>query len=512
LSSPKKFPDSDPDKTVIDVPDSTRPSRVDDRARPAPESAAPRKEDERTIVLGAESDRPIPPLAEERTIFLEPPQSQPPKAARRPESETDDRTVVPGEATSEERPFELVCLSSQSRGRRFVIARGEALIGSNPSCPISIPGIEAVHAKLRLSGDQVELFNVGRVGSIVIQGGRRPGTAKLKSGDLLKIDDIVFRLTRAGEVFSTRFSDDDFAGPALARLLDPSFLNENRRFVVLGSLILVLLLLFVLWPAPGDEARVGTVAKEPAETGVQARREVETLLAAGEVLFNAGKLIAPADQPQAANAFENFNEVLSIDPGNQEALAGLRRIDDELGRQQQARKEAERQRQEVEQARLEEQRRKLDAQVGTIVAEGDRLFEQGKVTEPAGRNALVKYREALAVDSESALAKEKVQRALDWHVTRGDGFRDRDQPWHALEEYRKASRATEGRDPHVEARVRETEARLKSGMTSTSSTLVMYQDDRGQLYVLDEMEKVPARYRDRAVVVQPEVASGARTR
>jgi len=33
------------------------------------------------------------------------------------------------------------------------------------------------------------------------------------------------------------------------------------------------------------------------------------------------------------------------------------------------------------------------------------------------------------------------------------------------------------------------------------SNIVIYKDDRGQLFVLDEMEKVPARYRDRAVEV-----------
>jgi hypothetical protein len=31
----------------------------------------------------------------------------------------------------------------------------------------------------------------------------------------------------------------------------------------------------------------------------------------------------------------------------------------------------------------------------------------------------------------------------------------------------------------------------------------MYKDDSGQLYVLDEMDKVPARYRDRAVEINP---------
>ena len=81
--------------------------------------------------------------------------------------------------------------------------------------------------------------------------------------------------------------------------------------------------------------------------------------------------------------------------------------------------------------------------------------------------------------------------------------RSKNELWPALENYRKASRATDGRDEEVEKRMHDLEGQLKAGMAGTNVKLVIYKDDKGQLFVLDDMDKVPARYKDRALEVNP---------
>src|SRR5206468_2500975 len=105
-------------------------------------------------------------------------------------------------------------------------------------------------------------------------------------------------------------------------------------------------------------------------------------------------------------------------------------------------------------------------------------------------------------DPQSMLAREKEQKAIYYYVDNGDKFRDAGDLWKALEQYRKASRTTESKDPEIEARVRETETQLRGGIAATDSYLVIYKDERGQTVVFDDMSKVPARYRDRAVEVR----------
>ena len=102
-----------------------------------------------------------------------------------------------------------------------------------------------------------------------------------------------------------------------------------------------------------------------------------------------------------------------------------------------------------------------------------------------------------------------MQKAANYYVQRGDELRDKNDLWAALEDYRKASRAADGKDEEVQKRVRELEAQLRSGMAGTSVKLVIYKDERGQLFVLDDMDKVPARYKDRAIEVLPVKGGGA---
>jgi hypothetical protein len=498
----EKKPDFDPDKTIVDVRRPKTPVEDADRTAMAPasrpEPPKPAEADEqRTMIMSrsqataaADSDRTM--IAPRGGGAVDP----------------GDRTMV-GRATSGASPaaggrgdFQMVCLSGQARGGRFSLVANEVLIGSSPSCQIQFPGIDSVHVKLVRQPDGYEMQNVGRAASVVMSGGRKPSRAKLKSGDLVKVGDLVLRYAEGGEVFSSEYDEKEFQG-GLGSLFAP----EYRLYLGIGAALLVLGIVF-LWPS----AKAPTVVVQKADTAAadKARKEeIAALLQSGEVLFNAGKLMAPADQPGAENAFAKFNEVLERDPGNEQARQWLKKIDEERDKQRHAREDAEKARLAEQRAREERARQELEKKVAAIVEQGDAYFDKGQVTEPVGTNALAKYRQALKIYPESQLAQERVQKAVYYYVQRGDELRDKNDPWAALENYRKASRATDGRDEEVQKRIRELETQLRAGMAGTSVKLVIYKDERGQLFVLDDMDKVPARYKDRAIEVLPAKGGGA---
>jgi tetratricopeptide (TPR) repeat protein len=267
----------------------------------------------------------------------------------------------------------------------------------------------------------------------------------------------------------------------------------------------LVLAVILLWPSSEPPPPPETSPAAPARNTERAK-EVDALLVAGELLFGEGRYVAPPDRPDEDNAYAKFNEALALDPGNEKARDWLKRIDVKLEESRRLREETERRRREAEEAKLAAERARLQAKIDAIVAVGDGLFDAGKVAEPAGNNALARYEEALKLDPENAGVQERIRRAVFHYVQIGDDFRDKGDNWRALEQYRKGQRAAQRaglKDADVTARVTEVEKVLKSGMASSQNYLILYKDDRGQLHVLDEMEKVPAKYRDRAVEVQP---------
>lgn len=497
----KKPPAFDPDKTMVEM------------RRPPQKSTEPADSD-RTIVTPS---RPQPPPAAgdaaKNPVASRPP-AAPPEAdrtvvtpARGAPPEAERTMMMPASAAGAPRPVvpsgpadvQIVALSGPQRGKQFPIHGDGAVIGSNPTCNVVVPGLESLHARISKREDGWEIQNLGSPGSL-IAGRRVAARAALASNDLLKIGEVVFRFVQIGEMFSAEYDESDLRAAGIGALLNPQAFKENPIYLVVAALVVVLLAV-LLWPS--QLKKVAVKAAGPSSSEQARQKEVEGLLAAGEVLFNSGKLVAPADQPDAENAYGKFNDVLALDPGNDTAKSWLKKIDAELDKTRRARDEAEKQRLAEERARKERQRQELEKKVSLIVAEGDEYFDKGQVTEPVGTNALAKYREALKVDPESPLAQARVQRAVYYYVQKGDDLRDRGDSWAALENYRKASRATQGRDDEVEKRVAEVEGQLRSGMSGTNVKLVIYKDDRGQLFVLDDMDKVPARYRDRAVEVNP---------
>ncbi|MGH7804806.1 MAG: hypothetical protein ACREQJ_10700, partial [Candidatus Binatia bacterium] len=418
----------------------------------------------------------------------------------------EDHTMIrsgdaPAAAPSSPGEFAIVCLSGPAKGQRVSVSPSGVLAGSGPGCQMALPGTNAQHARLVAQAEGVEIQALG--GPVTIRG-RSVSRAQLKSGDLVKIGDVVLRVVKAGEVFASGYTEAELSGGGA---LDVAALARNPKVLAIGGLLVVVLgLLF--WPAGESDAPVKQQPEGPSAEEKR-QKDVEGLLASGEVLFNANRLVAPPDQPDADNAYRTFNRVMEIDPGNEQARAWLGRIDDELKRQASAREEAEAARRASERDAAEQRRQELAEKVRMILAEGDAFFERGQVAEPVGANALVKYREALKVDPESREARERAHRAIYYYVEKGDEFREKEDLWRALENYRKALRAAET-DPDIEARVADTEARLRSLMSGTTTDIVMYKDDRGQLFVLDDKDKVPARYRDRMVEVKTAVPTPRR--
>jgi len=497
VADEKKPPAFDPDKTVVDVR-RPQPPHEDERTIVAPRSGAaappPEQAADRTVVM---TRRPAASEDADRT-----------RIATRPSAPTGgaaDRTIVtpvgaPAPGATVGAGFFLVVLSDPQRGQRFSLGPGEVSIGSDPGCQIRLATAEPRQAKLHREGDGYELECTGSSGSVIAHG-RAVTKVRLKPGDLIKVGDHVLRFARVGDVFSSEYSEAEFEPEGVGRFLDPDYLRERPLIAAVAAAVIVAIVVVVFWPKSSTPppAPVGDTSNKSADHA----QEVSALLLSGEVLFNQGKYVAPPDRPEEDNAYAKFNQALALDPGNEKVRDWLKRIDGKLDEARRQRQEEERRRQEAEAAALAKQRAELAKKVEAVLAAGDQLFAAGKVVEPAGDNALVRYRAALKIDPESAEAQGRIRRAIYTMVDQGDKYRDQRDNWRALEQYRKADRAAEHKDPEIIARLEETEKVLKSGMASTTTRIVMYKDDAGQLYVLDEMDKVPARYRDRAVEINP---------
>jgi hypothetical protein len=515
VADEKKPPAYDPDKTVVDVRPQRQPPRQEDSDKTvvAPRRQPPPQDDSDRTVIASRPASPKPPADEsERTVVM----------TRTPAPDAGDRTVVTptsavGGAAADRtmltpRPqtpvaatpsgdFLLVQLTGPRRGERFTLGQDEALIGSGSGAHVQLTGAESVHVKLRRQDDGYDIENVGTPGSVIVHG-RKIGRARMKAGDLVKVGEDVLRLVRVGDMFSSEYSEAEFESAGVNRFLDPDYLREHP-LVPIAAVLGVVLLVVLFFRPPSFGPRPTTTAQTSEEVRPERAKEVSALLLAGEVLFNENRFVAPSDRPDEENAYAKFNQALALDPGNEKARDWLRKIDAKLAEARKQREEAEKRRQDAENAARDAQRRELAKKVEAILVAGDGLLQAGKVVEPAGDNALVRYREALKVDPHSTEAQERIRRAVYTLVEQGDELRDKKDPWKALELYRKADRAVDHRDPEIAARIDETERNLKAGMASTLTRIVIYRDDNGQLFVLDEIDKVPGRYRDRAIDIQP---------
>jgi hypothetical protein len=391
VTDEKKF---DPDKTAVDIP------------LPGSAPAAAPDEGDKTMIMQRPGSAPSPaaPVDSDKTMVTGAPQAP---AGRAPRDVDGGMVARPAPvAASGPVNFELVCLSGGARGRRFALRGEQTLVGSSSSCQVVLPGIESVHVRLQETADGVELQNLGTAGSVVVSGGRTPERAKLKSGDLIKLGDTVLRLAKVGDVFSSEYSEAEVAPSLVGRFLDPEALKANWRRLAIGGLV-VLAAGVLLW-SPVVRRGAGTVTNAgPSASDIARQKQVDSLLQSGETLFNAGKFVAPPDRPEEENAYSKFDKVLTLDPGNEKAREWMTRIDGKLKENQDQLKLEEQKKADAVRRQREAERAALEAEVRKFIDQGDALFSSGQVAEPAGRNALFYYREALKRDPQSALAREK---------------------------------------------------------------------------------------------------------
>ncbi|WLQ16298.1 protein kinase [Hahella aquimaris] len=109
-------------------------------------------------------------------------------------------------------------------------------------------------------------------------------------------------------------------------------------------------------------------------------KKINALLQQAESRIAANSLI----EPEFDNAQYFYNQVLSIDPGNDDALNGLKEIDERL----------------------------VDRYL-TLAAE---RFEQRRLTIPAGDNAVFYYRKVLGMDSDNQLAQDGLKRVVSEYI------------------------------------------------------------------------------------------------
>ncbi|WP_373387776.1 protein kinase [Pseudomonas alcaligenes] len=125
---------------------------------------------------------------------------------------------------------------------------------------------------------------------------------------------------------------------------------------------------------------LGTLAS--AGLYIQQQRQIAVLLEQAEQRFAAGQLSEPAQD----SAEHYFNQVLAIDAGSDEALAGLQRI--------------------------------REVRIGALLQQAEQRLADGLLTEPAGDNADHYFRQALLIDPQHAAALDGLQRVLAARIAR----------------------------------------------------------------------------------------------
>ncbi|MCP5420254.1 MAG: protein kinase [Gammaproteobacteria bacterium] len=190
---------------------------------------------------------------------------------------------------------------------------------------------------------------------------------------------------------------------------------------------------------PGLLALRDRIRKELAQKSAQqvevARRasELKQLLAEAEQHLGNSRFTEPADD----NAYQLYQRVLAMDPGNQQARDGLRRIADHF--QQEAQQALERKQWREGLARVEEglkivpehpglmavrgeiqkaqEQAQIQTQIEGLLAEAARHWNENQLTQPPGGNAYENYQQVLRLDPQNAAANQGVDRLANFFLT-----------------------------------------------------------------------------------------------
>jgi tetratricopeptide (TPR) repeat protein len=165
-----------------------------------------------------------------------------------------------------------------------------------------------------------------------------------------------------------------------------------------------------------------------ARVATQGREKIRRLLAEAENDLQNNRLTSP----KGNNATERYRAVLDLDPGNQDARAGLDRVvsryivlvNSAMDGQKLDKAEAYlvkaariaptnaelvNVRARIEKARVTDKKRK-DIELLLVSAEGD--LQQGRLDSPTGSNAVEGYRSVLAIDPDNQAAREGLHRVV----------------------------------------------------------------------------------------------------
>jgi len=97
----------------------------------------------------------------------------------------------------------LVLYSGTVPGRRYDLTDGTLSVGRSPDC--TLPLLESAslsrhHAELQVSGDTVQLRDLGSVNGTQVNGRRVEDTVTLKDGDMLCLGDLLLKYFQRGSV------------------------------------------------------------------------------------------------------------------------------------------------------------------------------------------------------------------------------------------------------------------------------------------------------------------------
>jgi serine/threonine-protein kinase PpkA len=186
---------------------------------------------------------------------------------------------------------------------------------------------------------------------------------------------------------------------------------------------------------PEDEALRSLEARvqESLETRHQREQSIKRLLTAAEEQLTRNQWA----EPKGENALQSYQQVLTLEPNNAEALAGLKRIAEHYGalaRKKNAQGEFEQSLALIDQALRavpdDAALQTLRAKVGEQLAEGkqreaivaywlaraEEQLDNAQLLEPPGNNAYESLQEVLKVEPENERASEGIERIIDQHV------------------------------------------------------------------------------------------------
>ncbi len=279
----------------------------------------------------------------------------------------------------------LLVTSGEARGKKFVLDQPQMIIGSDPTCGITITGkgVPSRYALVLRRGDSYSVAPLGG-GKIVMNGGAQSNGDELplKRGDVLTVGGNELRFVAPGEVFTLQ------GGAVADRVIDRP---PNRLPKILAAVATALVTLcfgmFYLYKQ-NVEQQQAKARREIAAKQKKKQETIELLRREGDEFFKAGKLIEPVD----ANAKKRFEQVRELEPDDPYAKRRLEDINAAVRRM-------------IED---EERRKQFAGKIAELLTNADRYFASGNYVSPPGANAKDTYNEVLKLDATNEPAKTKL--------------------------------------------------------------------------------------------------------